>query len=178
MRFQESFAEESRIGVVGGFQALPVDANLDDRTATYVLKTQAPFEALRNAAAQLAGLLVLASIGERDRVLDEPILGQAETAYKEAEDMLGAIEAPAAAAHHHFHLSLACERIGDALRIARQGSLRINEASLDRAHQTLKEGWREMLSASKALPGFQVVDFSQSCCAAHRGLRRGVGSRR
>ncbi|RBP07322.1 hypothetical protein DFR50_12847 [Roseiarcus fermentans] len=165
------FAKETRIGDGEGFRAFPADAALDGRTATYVLKAQAGFDALRNAAAQLAALLVLVSIGKRDRVLDEPILAQAETAFKEAEDILGAIEAPAAAAHHHFHLSLARERIGEALRIARQGSLRIDEPSLDRAHQTLKAGWREMLAGSKALPGFQVVDFSQSCCAAHRGLR-------
>jgi hypothetical protein len=166
---QEGFPEGGRIGKVGGFQALPVGSDLDDRTAAYILETRGSFEALRNAAAQLAGLLVLASIGTRERVLDEPILEQAESAYREAEGKLRSAVVPAAAAHHHHHLSLASEWIGEALRIARQGSLRLNEASFDRAHQTLREGWREMLSAGKALPGFQVVDFTQSCCAAHRG---------
>jgi hypothetical protein len=144
--------------------------NLVDRTAEYVLETQASFESLRRAAAQLAGLLVLASIGGRDRVLDEPILEEAMSAHREAEDKLRATPVPAAGAHHHYHLSLASERIGDALRIARQGSLRLDDASLDRTVQVLRAGWQEMLSAGKALPGFQVVDFTRSCCAAHRGL--------
>jgi hypothetical protein len=170
MRAQrEGLGEETQNGDAGGFQALPADPVIDDRTAAYVLKTQPSFEGLRSAAAQLAGLLVLASIGGRDRVLDEPLLEQAESAHREAEDKLRATHAPAAAVHHHFHLSLASERICEALRIARQGSLRINDASLDRAHQALKAGWQEMLSASKALPGFQVVDFTQACCAVHRG---------
>lgn len=155
-------------GGVRGFQALPADPVIDDRTAAYVLKTQPSFDGLRSAAAQLAGLLVLASIGGRDRVLDEPLLEQAESAHKEADDELRITDAPTPAAHHHFHLSLASERIREALRIARQGSLRIDDASLDRAHLALKAGWQEMLSASKALPGFQVVDFTKSCCAAHR----------
>jgi hypothetical protein len=166
---REGFCEETQIGDARGFQALAADPVIDDLTAAYVLQTQPSFDGFRSAAAQLAGLLVLASIGGRDRVLDEPLLEQAESAYKEAEDILLATDAPAVAAHHHFHLSLASERICEALRIARRGSLRINDASLDRAHQALKAGWREMLSASRALPGFQVVDFTQACCAVHRG---------
>jgi hypothetical protein len=165
---QEAVAEGRRTSEVGGFQAFAAGPALDDRTAAYILKARTSFEALRNAAAQLAGLLVLASVGARERVLDEPILAQAESAYREAEEKLRSTEAPAPAAHHYHHLSLASERIGEALRIARQGSLRLNEASFDRAHQALRAGWREMLSASRALPGFQVVDFTQSCCAAHR----------
>jgi hypothetical protein len=165
---QEGFAEGRRIGDVGGFRALPADPDLDDRTAVYIVEARAIFEALRNAAAQLAGLLVLASIGARERVLDEPILAQADSAYREAEDKLRLTAAPPAAAHHHHHLSLASERIREALRIARHGSLRLNEGSLDQAHRMLRAGWREMLSASKALPGFQVVDFTRSCCGAHR----------
>ena len=166
---QEGPAKGGRTGDAEGFQALPVGPDLDDRTVAYILETRATFEALRNAAAQLAGLLVLASIGARERVLDEPILEQAASVYREADEKLRLTKAPAAAAHHHYHLSLASERIGEALGVARQGSLRLNEASFDRAHRMLRAGWREMLSASKALPGFRVVDFNQSCCAAHRG---------
>ncbi len=165
---QEGSAEGERIGDVGGFRALFADPDLDDRTSAYILEARGIFEALRNAAAQLAGMLVLASIGARERILDEPILAQADSAYREAENKLRLTAPPPAAAHHHHHLSLASERIGEALRIARQGSLRLNKGSLDQAHRLLRAGWREMLSASKALPGFQVVDFTQSCCGAHR----------
>jgi hypothetical protein len=154
----------------GSFQALPAGPHLDDRTAAYILETQATFDWLRNAAGQLAGLLVLASIGARERVLDEPILAGAESEYRQADDKLRLTAAPPAAAHHHRHLSLASERIGEALCIARQGSLRLNEGSLDRTHRTLRAAWQELLFASKALPGFQVVDFNQSCCAVHRAL--------
>jgi hypothetical protein len=165
---RQGFADGEQKGAVGTFRALPAGADLDGRTAAYVLETRATFEALRNAAGHLAGLLVLAAIGARERVLDEPILAQAESAYREAEDKLRLTAPPPAGVHHHHHLSLASERIGEALRVARRGSLRLNDASLDRAHRVLRAGWREMLFASRALPGFQVVDFAQSCCAAHR----------
>jgi hypothetical protein len=166
---EEDVAAGERSGSGSGFQALPGDPDVDDRTAAYILETRASFDALRDAAAQLAGLLVLVATGTRERVLDEPILERATTAYREAKDKLRSTKAPAPAAHHHHHLSLASEYIGEALRVARQGNLRLDASSLDRAHRVLQAGWREMLSASKCLPGFQVVDFSQSCCAPHWG---------
>jgi hypothetical protein len=167
---QDLRAKDPRAGPTGRYQAFPVEAGLDDRTAAYIRKAQVSFELLRNAAARLAGLMVLASIGSRERVLDEPLLAQAEDAFREAEDMLRGVAVPDAAAHHHFHLSTASRQIGEALRAARQGALRLDSGSLDRTHRLLRGGWQDMLSASKALPGFQVVDFGQSCCAAHLRL--------
>jgi hypothetical protein len=141
---------------------------VDDRTAAYISKMQPGFDALRQSVAQLASLLVLASIDGRGRILDPPVLALAIGAHREAEDMLRAEPVPDDAAHHHHHLSLAAERIGEALGIARQRSLRSDAASLDRTIRLLRAGWEEMLSASRALPGFQVVDFNQSCCTLHR----------
>lgn len=142
---------------------------LDDRSAAYISRLRPSFDLLRDSTAQLAGLLVLASIDRRGRMLDPPILDLAIDAHRDAEDRLRAVPVPPNAAHHHFHLSLAAERIGEALRIARERSLRSDPASLDRTIRILRAGWEEMLSAAKALPGFQVVDFGRSCCAVHRG---------
>ena len=142
--------------------------NVDGQTAAYIWQVQASFDSLRQSAAQLAGLLVLASIDKRGRILDPPILGCAINAQREVEDALRTMLVPQNAAHHYYHLSLAAERIGAALRIARERSLRSDDAALDQMVQMLRAGWEEMLSAARALPGFQVVDFGRSCCAVHR----------
>jgi hypothetical protein len=141
--------------------------NLDDLTLAYVLKARDCFDSLRQAAAQLGGLLLLASTGGSSQILDLPMLELAAAAQREAEAALREASIPAPALHHHFHLSRASDRIGEALRIALQGSIRFDESALDRTFQTLQAGWQDMLSATRTLPGFQVVDFSQACCAAH-----------
>ena len=165
---QYSGQDMALLAEVSEFAAGPdLPDDIDHQTAAYVLRTRATFNELREAAAQLAGLLVLASIGGRSRMLDLPALELAGSAHKEANALLQGAPVPSTAAHHHHHLSSAAERIGEALRIARQGSLRFDDTALDRTFQILKAGWREMLAAAKALPGYEVVNFG-GCCAARR----------
>ena len=47
---------------------------IDDRTTAYVIATQPVFEDLRQVAAQLAGLLVLAASGSKESAPDHPML--------------------------------------------------------------------------------------------------------
>ena len=170
----------SRICEALDFNALPGSPerveNVDGPTAAYILHVQPSFESLRECAAQLAGLMVLAAIDKRGRILDPPILECAISAHCEAEDVLRTVPVPQNAAHYHYHVSLAAERIGEALRIARERSSRSDDAALDRMLQILRAGWEEMLSAAGALPGFQVVDFNKSCCAVHRRPAPGQGA--
>jgi hypothetical protein len=143
--------------------ALPGD--LDERTAAYILKARGPFEGLRRASSQLAGSLVLAAIGSRT-TQGNPMLEMAITAPAEAADGLRALTPTARGAHHHLHLCRAAARLGEALTTARHSRL-IDETVTDRICGLVKQALEELRWASRALPGFELVNFSQGCCAMH-----------
>ncbi len=140
---------------------------LDDRTIAYALAVRAAFDSLRQAVAQLAGLLVLASSGARSSILDHPMLERATARRAEAEDLIERAKVPTTAIHHHHHLRCASAGIGRALALAANLSYRSDDAVLDRVLAELREAWRELHRTTQFLPGFQVVDFGQACCAAH-----------
>jgi hypothetical protein len=148
--------------------ALPPD--LDGRTNTYILAARGPFEGLRRAASQLAGLLVLVAIGSRS-AQGNPMLEMAIAAHDEAAQELRALTPTAPGAHHHLHLCRAAERLGEALTVARH-SLQIDDAVNDRISSLMKQALEDLRWASRALPGFALVNFSQGCCAMHGGPLR------
>src|SRR2546423_14581330 len=77
---------------------------LDDRTVAYVVAAQPVFEDLRQVAAQLAGLLVLAATGSKESSPDHPMLGASKQVLAHAEEganRLGALITEPARAHHH-----------------------------------------------------------------------------
>jgi hypothetical protein len=157
-------------GAMAGGEA-PHDAalspDLDDRTTAYILKAREPFEGLRRASSQLAGLLVLAALGSRT-TQGNPMLETAIAAHAEAADGLRALTPTARGAHHHLHLCLAAERLGAALVVARHNLPR-DEAVSDRIYSLLKQSMEDLRWASRALPGFALVNFAQGCCAMHGG---------
>ena len=145
---------------------------IDDATAAYVLATQAPFDLLRQAISQFAGLMVLAAAGARNDAAPD-ILDRVRDEQAEATDRIRACagEAPARAAHHHRHMTQACAALGAALHAARDGGYRRGADSLDCILTPLNAAYRHLQWATGALPGFEVVALSQGCCAAHIGLR-------
>src|SRR5205823_7220624 len=81
---------------------------LDDRTVAYVVAAQPVFEDLRQVAAQLAGLLVLAATGSKESSPDHPMLGASKQALAHSEDgarRMGALVTETARAHHHHLLT-------------------------------------------------------------------------
>jgi hypothetical protein len=139
--------------------------DLDERTAAYILQARGPFEGLRRASSQLAGLLVLAAIGSRT-TQGNPMLEMAITAHAEAADGLQALTPTAQGAHHHLHLCRAAARLGEALNTARH-SLTLDETVTDRVYGLMKQALEDLRWASRALPGFELVNLSQGCCAMH-----------
>jgi hypothetical protein len=81
---------------------------IDDKTAVYIKVVYPCFEDLKQAASQLAGLLVL---NRRDPELRR----SAEEAYKRAMDGLN-VPVPARAEEHHARLLNAATAIGESLR--------------------------------------------------------------
>jgi len=151
---------------------------IDDATAAYVLATRAPFDLLRQAISQFAGLMVLAAAGARnDAALH--ILDRVRDEQAEAKEGIRASagDAPARAAHHHHHLTQACGALGAALHAARDGGYRRGADSLDSILTPLNAAYRHLQWTTGALPGFEIVALSQGCCAAHIGLPAPASSR-
>ncbi len=140
---------------------------LDDATAAYVLAMRNPFELLRRAAAQLAGLMVLAASGARN-VAAHPMLDLAVEAQAEADDLVRSesAAAPARAEHHRLHLLRANRALAAALAAARQDAARNDPAAVDKIMAPLHAAYRELQWAAFALPGFEIVALSQGCCCA------------
>jgi hypothetical protein len=134
---------------------------LDDRTVAYVLATRPHFENLRDVAAQLAGLLVLAASGARSASPDHPMLLSADALFHESRDGIRRAPCTERARAHHRHLTQAVESIEAALSAARRGAI---GPSLDRVLAPLKEGYGHLQRASNELPGFEIVGFAHACC--------------
>ena len=149
-------------------------AQLDDATMSYVANTRVPFDLLRQATGQLAGLLVLAASGARS-AQDHPMLDLAEQCSRQALDGIRGVRPPPQAKHHHLHLLEAARATRLALRMARERLHRRDDASMDAIMEPLRAGFRQLQWAAGALPGFEIVAFEQGCCATHPAIRRPDG---
>lgn len=155
-----------RIGAGARPPGLPACEGLDEATLGYVAAMREPFEQLRQAAGQIAGVLVLGVTGGRG-VAGHPMLELADTARRAAEDAVRSTSPPRRGAHHHRHLAEAARLVAAALDAARL-HLRADDAGTDAILVPLRAGFRELQWAAAALPGFEVVAFSQGCCARHQ----------
>lgn len=147
--------------------ALPdLPDGLDDATLGYVAAMRAPFDLLRQAAGQIAGVLVL-TVSARRGAAGHPMLDLANTARREAADTLLRTEPPPRCAHHHRHLLAAMREIGAALAAARRNLRADDDAGTEAILAPLRAGYKDLQWAASALPGFEIVAFSQGCCARH-----------
>jgi len=136
-------------------------ATLDDRTAQYIIAVHPPFEDLRQVAAQLAGLLVLVATGSKDASPDHPMLETARQVWangidgvKRASSLVGDRTET-----HHRNLLAACQSLSRALESAEKWPV-----DVDAVLVPLGAAYHSLQSASRELPGFQVVSFEQACC--------------
>jgi hypothetical protein len=149
----------------------PAAAGLDEATLAYVLAMREPFDLLRQAAGQLAGLLVLAAAGGRGAA-GHPMLPTAAAAAHEAGDAIRAVKVPSRTRHHHHHLAQACLLIEQALDAARRHLHRRDQDAFDSSLAPLKVAHRHLHWATVALPGFEVVAMAEACCAGHGSIGR------
>lgn len=140
---------------------------LDDATLAYIEAAESCFEDLRQVAAQLAGLLLLAASGARSAGPHHPMLAVAADLFDAARAAtLRLTPRSPLAKHHHLHLRAASALLTEALGKLRVS--RLDRESVTAPTQRLADAWQELGHASRALPGFDLVDFSQACCAEHR----------
>jgi len=138
---------------------------LDDRTVAYVLESQPLFEDLRQVAAQVAGLLVLAATGSREASPDHPMLEAAERLFAQTADDIAHARPSDRARLHADSLREAARAIGEALTATRPLLAAANRADFDAVLVPLRDGYSHLQRAAGALPGFRMVAFEQGCCA-------------
>lgn len=150
--------------------AMTADATtaLDERTLAYIGRAQDCFTFAQDAASRVAGLLVLLEVTGGSRLtLDHGARANAKELMEHAEAQFGSLRPTEQSGHFHHHL-------GQGLRLVRQTLDEIDRKldGLIAARDPLpilQQAWAELRSASRLLPGFEVVDFTQSCCALHVG---------
>jgi hypothetical protein len=126
---------------------------IDDQTVAYIVATQTYFEDLKQVAAQLAGFLVLSASGAKSAAP----LQSTEQLYKKAADGLKSVRVTTRARRHHNSLQTALAKLGDALSSAKgSGDPLI----------PLESAYADLRSASRTLPGFEMVSFDHCCCHA------------
>lgn len=152
-------------------QAMPNnDAGSDKRMLDYLAASRAPFEDLRQVVTQIAALLILAASGSRDW-RDHPMIDVTIEAWRGVDDAIRAIAVPDSAAHVHGHFVKAGRSVTEAIGIIAARRPTFDDAALDAALAALKTAQQEMQWSSAAVPGLEVVDFSQGCCAMHTNLK-------
>lgn len=151
--------------------AAPLGSAVDDATAAYIAAMRDPFERLRQAEAQLAGLLVLATASGQP-IAGHPMLDLASEAVTEAIDGIHALKVPEPAVHHHEHVLQAVRMLRLAVSAARRCLLRSDDAAVDAVFDPLRTGHQHLLWATSALPGFEIVALGEACCARHALARQ------
>jgi hypothetical protein len=146
--------------VVRGVSGEPVDGE----TAVYILETRAQFEDLRQAAAQLAGWLVLSAAGANTASPDHAVLGTAFDLQQSALEQVHRARPSARARMHHRYLIEAATGLGAALAAARK-NLETESVLIP-----LRAAYADLQKAAGALPGFEMVAFEQGCCAGGRTI--------
>jgi hypothetical protein len=126
-------------------------------------------EGLRGVLTQLGGLSLLVVL-QRAATFDvETPLRQAGETLAEFDHALRALAVPGEAAHHHHHMVAASRAIGRAHALLSSANRFGSDDGARRAlSATLADAADQLRFATQALPGFEMVDFTQSCCAAHR----------
>jgi len=139
--------------------------NVDGETAAYILHTRRPFEDLRQAAAQIAGILVLNASGANTASPDHPLLRTAAELHRGAlEEVHHAKPTPRASRHHRCLLD-AGSALAEALAAARQNP------EIDPVLVPLRRAYTHLQNGAKTLPGFEMVSFEQGCCGLPSYIR-------
>ncbi len=143
------------------------DDHLSAGSLRYVVECQPVHERLRDLLTQLGGLSLMTML-RREGTFDRATpLRRAREALSETSETLRRLPVPPGAAHHHHHMSEACRAIGRASDLIAGDPLTGNaEAAKLTLSRELRAAADHLRFASRAMPGFEMVDLTQSCCAA------------
>jgi hypothetical protein len=138
-------------------------SDLDESKHDYVTAIKPAFDCLRDVAAQVAGLLLLAVSGGKSAA-GHPMLPVALESHAGAADLLGTARVPSWARHQHAHLVQASVKLRAALNAAKNDLRCGGVERFDAILKPLRESYAELQRAADALPGIETVSLSQGCC--------------
>ncbi len=148
---------------------------LSDPVFRYIETVEPLHEQLRQLLTQVAGYSLVVMGRDKPPVfLDGPV-AQARDAFAPLRAALAAVRVPERARHHHRHMVLASEALQrslDCLTVCL--GRRADDPARDMLSRTLKATAGHLRFATRALPGFEMVDLSQACCAFHAGSARPI----
>jgi hypothetical protein len=139
----------------------------DGPTLAYMLATREPFEDLRQVVTQIAAFLILAA-AKSNGWRDHPMIDATLAGFGRVSDAIRAVAVPNRAQHVHSHLVKAETHVATALNIIAKHRARFDDNALDAALGAIQAAQREMQWSSAAVPGLEMIAFSQGCCAMHR----------
>jgi hypothetical protein len=146
----------------------PSDEDQSAAPLRYVVACQPVHERLRDLVTQLGGLSLMVMLRREGAFDRDTPLRRAREALSELREALRGLPVPHRAAHHHHHMFEACHAIGRAGDLLAGDPLtRDAEAARLALSRELRSAADHLRHASRALPGFEMVDLTQSCCAAH-----------
>lgn len=147
---------------------------LADAPLRYVLACQPIHERLRDAATRLGGLSLMVMLRPAGGIDSETPLQATTSIIEEASEALAALPVPASAAHHLHHMTEAAVALGRVAALLAPGPHGgTDEAARTAISAGLRSATDHLRHAARALPGFEMVDLTQSCCAAHAAAARG-----
>ncbi len=139
-----------------------------DPVVQYIADCGEVQERFRQVLTQLAGFALLLATRRVERSVWSGPLDIAEDRVTEAGQMLRALRPPGEARHHFRHLAAAGAAIERSLAVAYAClTARASETDRDDLMRALRSATRHLRATARLLPGFEIVDLSQACCAAH-----------
>lgn len=141
---------------------------LGDHVLGYAMACSEVQEGLRDVLVQLSGFALLLMTRRPERSVWAGSLDAIATRMDEALERLRALRPPAAARHQFHHLSAAADAIGRAADLAHAClAARADDTDRDALLQALRAATHHLRATGRLLPGFELVDLGQACCAAH-----------
>lgn len=134
----------------------------------YVSAAQAVQSVLKQILTQVGGYALLLMTGEKSHLQPAEAIISAQKAAERAMDDVCALRVPADAAHHYHHLKKAAQATcwtfaaADACRTADA-----DEVEREALARALRTATGHLRTTAGLLPGFELVDFGQACCAMH-----------
>ncbi len=141
---------------------------LGDHVLTYAMASAEVQEDLRDVLVQLSGFALLLMTRRPECSVWAGSLDAIATRMDEARERMRALRPPAAARHQFHHLSAAADAIGRAADLAHAClTARADDTDRDTLLQVLRAATHHLRATGRLLPGFELVDLGQACCAAH-----------
>jgi hypothetical protein len=150
--------------------AASASPDLGEQDREYILLAQPVFEDLRQIVNLLAGFMLVSQAAPAHGFVAGDLTMRSRALLDEARQQFERLTPGPRSRHHFLHLQRAFARIEDALGASRESRIGLDPG--DRGLADLSAAWREMIHVSNALPGFERVDLSQSCCAQHFATRK------